>query len=430
MRANWSATMSSAGFPINDLLRRKLQTSLTVATLTLSVASTLFLLLFSGRLGLGITSGAGTLTLGLTAIFSQFIVFIGVLIFLVGAVLTSFVVYLMMAQRTRDFGLIKAAGCPNSLVAGYFMTELLTVTFIGCVLGILLGITADYSAANMVFSFHSSPNFWFVPLVFVGFFVLAFLFGLQPIVKASKMSPMKALSATDYYGLTVGPKHKALSHSGLTWRIATRSLIRRQSASLRIIFLLSVVFVLLTVSVAGGIIAENTTASWVEKTAGDDTIAVAHTSMENQYKLLLSKFSGAKENSDFNYSDTNLGIPNGIINQLKAIPGVSLIDSRLVVKEHVGEISNFTVDSDTSQTFPVGDSRQGESIIVGVNPQSLANQWSIEGRFFNVNSGFEAVIGDSISQTMYAPHPSKYIILAFYFSNNVCTSSKQVHYFS
>ena len=120
--------MSSTGFPINDLLRRKLQTSLTITTLTLSVASTLFLLLFSNRLGVGIASTAGTLTLGLTAIFSQFIFFIGVLIFLIGAVLTSFIVFLMMSQRTRDFGLIKAAGCPNSLVGGYFMTELLAVT--------------------------------------------------------------------------------------------------------------------------------------------------------------------------------------------------------------------------------------------------------------------------------------------------------------
>ena len=45
--------MSSADFPANDLLGRRLQTSLTIVTLTLSVASTLFLLLFSSRLGLG-----------------------------------------------------------------------------------------------------------------------------------------------------------------------------------------------------------------------------------------------------------------------------------------------------------------------------------------------------------------------------------------
>jgi len=126
--------MSSPGFPINDLLRRKLQTSLTIATLTLSVASTLFLLLFSNRLSIGIASATGTLTMGLTAILSQFIIFIGVLIFIVGAVLTSFIAFLMMAQRTRDFGLMKAVGCPNSLVAGYFATGLLMVTLGGCVL--------------------------------------------------------------------------------------------------------------------------------------------------------------------------------------------------------------------------------------------------------------------------------------------------------
>jgi ABC-type antimicrobial peptide transport system permease subunit len=404
--------MSSAGFPINDLLRRKLQTSLTVTTLTLSVASTLFLLLFSNRLGLGIASATGTLTQGLTAIFSQFILFIVVLIFIVGAVLTSFIVFLMMAQRTRDFGLIKAAGCPNSLVAGYFMTELLTITFVGCVLGIAFGFLADFAAANIVFSGYKLPNFWFVPLVFVAFFVLALFFGLQPILKASRMSPIKALSPVNYYGLTVGAKHKALSRSGLTWRIASRSLFRRQSASIRIVILLSIVFVLLTVSVAGGIIANDTTTSWVQKTVDSDTIAIAHPRMGNQYNLLLSKFSGTTETGEFNYSDPNLAIQGGVIERLNALSSVSLVDSRLIVKEHVKEVNNFTIDPETSTTFPVGDSREGESIVIGVDPQKIAGKWSIKGRFLGGNGELEAVIGDSISQSMYSPYPSKYVVLA------------------
>lgn len=404
--------MNSAGFPINDLLRRKLQTSLIVATLTLSVASTLFLLLFSNRLGLGISSAKGILTLGLTAIFSQFILFIGILIFAVGAVLTSFIVFLMMAQRTRDFGLIKAAGCPNSLVAGYFMIELLIVTFVGCVLGVIFGFLMDFAVATVVLSGYSLPNFLFAPLVFMGFFVLSLFFGLRPILKASSISPIDALSVANYYGLTVGPKHKALSHSGLTWRIATRSLVRRQSASLRIIFLLSLVFVLLTVSVAGGIIASETTKSWVQKTVDSDTIVIAHSSMGTQFEVLLSKFSGAKEKGDFSYLDPNLSISSAVVSQLISLPSVSLVDSRLVAKEQVKEISNFTVDPDTSETFFVGDSRQGESIVIGVNPKSLTSEWSINGRFLSENSSFEAVIGDSISQTMYSPHLSRYVVLA------------------
>jgi ABC-type antimicrobial peptide transport system permease subunit len=185
---------SGAGFPINDLTRRRLQTGLVITTLTLSVASTLFLLLFSGRLGVGLAASTGTFTLGLSATFGQFLTFIGALIFLVGAVLTSFIVFLMMAQRTRDFGLIKAVGCPNSLVGGYFMTELLTVTLIGCVLGVIAGFLADFVAANIVFGAFGLPNWWFAPIVFVVFFVLALVFGLQPIIKASKMSAIEALS--------------------------------------------------------------------------------------------------------------------------------------------------------------------------------------------------------------------------------------------
>src|SRR3990172_5142628 len=135
--------MSETSFPVNDLLRRKLQTSLTVVSLTCSVASTLFLLLFSSRMGLGVISTAeATLTLGLSAVFSQFILFVGILIFVVGAVLTSFMVFLMMTQRTRDFGLIKAAGCPNDLVFGYYMTELLVLTAASCALGVVVGLSA------------------------------------------------------------------------------------------------------------------------------------------------------------------------------------------------------------------------------------------------------------------------------------------------
>jgi ABC-type antimicrobial peptide transport system permease subunit len=403
--------MGSTGFPINDLLRRRLQTGLTITTLTLSVASTLFLLLFSSRLGVVIPAETGKLTLGLNLIFGQFILFIGVLIFVIGAVLTSFIVFLMMTQRTRDFGLIKAAGCPNSLVAGYFMTELLTVIFVGSVLGIIFGFLADFAVSNLLFAGYSLPNFLFAPLVFVAFFVLAFFFGLQPILKASRLPPIKALSPAIYYGLTVGPKHKALSRSGLSWRIATRSLIRRQSASLRIIILLSIVFLLLTISVAGGLIASGTTTSWVQRTLNSDTIGIAHISMANQYKLLSTKFSGAKETGVFNYSNPDLAIPAIIVERLNSMLNVGLVDSRLIVKGQVREVSNFTIDPDTLETFPVGDSRQGEAIIVGVYPNTLVGEWSVKGRFLNGNNDLEAVVGDSISQTMYSPHPNSRVVL-------------------
>ena len=159
--------MSETSFPINDLLRRKLQTSLIIISLTSCVASTLFLLLFSEKIGFGISLMAESkLTAGFSTLFSRFIIFTGLLIFVVGAVIMSFMVFLMMSQRVRDIGLMKAAGCPNDVIFGYFMTELLVVTVVGCFLGVVLGILADFASTNLFnsigFQISQKPvNFWF-----------------------------------------------------------------------------------------------------------------------------------------------------------------------------------------------------------------------------------------------------------------------------
>ena len=399
--------MSKAAFPVNDLLRRKLQTILTVATLTLSVASTLFLLLFSRRISWGITSAGNALTYGLSAVFSQFLLFIGALIFAVGAVITSFIVFLIMKQRTRDFGLIKAAGCPNGLVFGYFMTELLMVTVLGCVLGVVLGFAADFAVTNMfhVQAYQTSPDFWLAPVVFTTFFGLALIFGAKPMLDAAGVSPIKVLSPVQYFGLTTGNKLKPLSRAGLTLKIASRSLFRRQSASVRIIILLSTVFMLLTVSISGGVIASDTSMSWVENAIGTNIVAVAHENMEVQYNQLLTKFSGATENGDFHYLGAELAVPDTLLQRLETLQGVETVDARLILKEHVQEVSNFTINPETLATLPVGDSREGDSLIVGVNPKKVTTTWSIKGRFLNAEETDEAVIGDSISQTMFSPDP-------------------------
>ena len=404
--------MSSAGFPINDLMRRKLQTSLTISVLTLSVASTLFLLLFSSRLGVGIESTSGLLTVGLNAVFSQFILFIGVLIFVIGAVLTSFVVFLMLSQRTHDFGLIKAAGCPNSLVAGYFMTELLAVTFAGCTLGILFGFVMDFAAAKIVFSAYTLPNFWFAPVVFVAFFVLSLFFGLRPILKAANMSAIDALSPVKYYGLTGETKHKPLSRRAITLRIALRSLYRRQSASLRIVFLLSIVFILLTVSIAGGTIASATTISSIQTPIGKDTIAIAHSTMLTEYRTQLLKFSKTQENTAFNYSDPKLAVPQTLIDQLKTLNVVEAVDPRLVLSGAIHEIPGFELGQDSSQTQFVGGHRISQSLIVGIDSSVSTGSWSLKGQFLSNSSSLEAVVGDSIANTLYARDPNNKISLA------------------
>jgi ABC-type antimicrobial peptide transport system permease subunit len=394
--------MSETFFPVNDLLRRKLQTSLTLLSLTVCVASTLFLLLFSDQIGFGITSVAGnTLTVGYYNIFSSFLLFVGILVFAVGAVIVSFITFLMMAQRTRDFGLIKAAGCPNSLVFSCFLIELLMVLFLGCVLGVALGFLTDYAVINMgVFqAYQEAPNFWYAPLVFVAFFGFGVIFGLKPLLNAARLSPTAAISPMQYFGLSEGNRFKALSKSRLTLKIASRSLFRRQSATVRIVVFLSIVFLLLTVSIAGSIIANDTTTTRVENAVGKDTLLVAHKDMGNQYLSLLSKFSGAKEKADFNYLDPNFAIPDAALQQLNTISGIANFEKRLVCEEHIQELMNFTfIDS---ATVPVGDNREADSLVVGVEPEKVLSEWFIDGRFLKNGSSSEAVVGDSLAAVAF-----------------------------
>jgi len=134
--------------------------------------------------------------------------------------------------------------------------------------------------------------------------------------------------------------------------------------------------------------------------------------MSVQYTQLLTKFSGATENGDFNYLDAKLAVPDTLLQRLASMPDIETVDARLIFKAHVQEVSNFTIDPETLSTLPVGDSREGDSLIVGVDPRNVTAAWFVKGRFLNAEDADEAVIGDSISQMMFSPDPQAGIPLS------------------
>jgi ABC-type antimicrobial peptide transport system permease subunit len=395
--------MSETSFPVNDLLRRKLQTSLIIISLTLCVASTLFLLLFSEKIGFGISlMTESKLTTGFSTIFSRFIIFTGFLIFVVGAVIISFMVYVMMSQRVRDIGLMRATGCPNDLVFGFFLTELLIVTASGCFLGVVLGIAADFASTSLFNSFgfqisQTPIDLWLVLLVFGLFFALALASGAKPILDTTKVNPATALSPSYHFGVSKESGFKVTSKSGLTMKLALRSLFRHKSATTRIIICLVAVFLLATVGIAGGIIANQTTKSWIENAVGRDIALIAHRDMCNQYKLLLSKFYEANDMPRIIYTDAKYSISEDILNLLSSMPSnISGIDPRLVLEMHVKEIVGYKINY-----TEVGDSREGDSLVIGVEPEKVLSNCSLDGEFLKENQPWEAVIGDSLALGMF-----------------------------
>ena len=398
--------MAETFFSVNDLLRRKLQTALAVIGLALSVASTLFLLLLGDKLGFGILSVAeNRLTSSFSAIFSRFITFIGLLVFVVGLIIISFLVLVMMSQRTKDIGLMKAAGCPNNLVFGYFMNELIMVSLAGCLLGVVIGVVADYASVSLLNSIgfqvaQGSVNIWMVAFVFVVFLVLSLAIGAKPILDATRIKPVIALSPSFSFGLAKESDFKGVSKAGLTVKMAVRSLFRRKSASFRIIVCLTAVFILVTVSVAGGIIANRTTKNWTERAVGRNVILIAHKDVCRQYGALLSKFHQAETISQINFTKEEYLIPENILDELRSMADLA-IDSRLVIETQIKEVQAIVFGETTGETTTVGDSRKGISLVIGVEPGKVLNDWFLDGELLRENQSSDAMIGDTVAAELF-----------------------------
>ena len=400
--------MSSTSFSFNDLLRRKSQTALVVLGLSLSVGSTLFLLLFSETVGLGLSlTIKGKLTTGFASLFAPFVLLLIVLIAAAGAVMVSFMASLMMSKRIRDIGLMKAAGCPNDLVFGYFFTELVVVSFLGSLLGVFLGLLAEY-VSTIIFGVYGlegskvSFNPWIILSVFVFFFLLPLIAGLKPILDASRVKPVQAISPSYYFGLSKESGSKVLSSSGLTLKLALRSLIRHKSSTVKVVLSLSIVFTLITVGVAGGLIASQTTIGWVERATGKNMVLIAHRDVCEQYTKLLKEFSSGYLDLQFNYTSDNYGITSSLLDQLHAMPGVTGVDPRLILRTTALEIQGVSLGETSGQSTIVGDSRKADTLIIGVEPHEVLGNWKLRGSFLRSDDVLEVVLGDTLSTEMFS----------------------------
>lgn len=409
--------MTETFFAVNDLLRRRFQTILIVITLTICVASSVFLVLFTQSLHTSIPELLqGRLTSGFDAILSQYSLFTIALIIVTGIVTSSFLGHLMMSQRVKDLGLMKMAGCPSYLVLGYFLNELILVTIGGCLIGSIIGVAADYFLPSVASLFglaiqQTTPDLLSVLTVFVVFFLFTILVGGLPIVRASRDEPIKSASPLRYAGVAKEKGFKPMSSKRMEFELALRHIARRKSVSIRIILCLATVFILVTVSVFGGLVARTTANSWIEGAIGSNNIMIGNSQIVHQYQQLLLGETSASQSAGFQFSRQDYSVPNELVEQLSQIGEVSTLDQRLLFYSVVREMHNYTIDPETLATSLVGDDRQGESLIVGIDPNAIANQWFLEGRLFSSADGTQAVIGDTLASRMFSVPLNQSIIV-------------------
>jgi ABC-type antimicrobial peptide transport system permease subunit len=402
--------MSEISFPIKDLARRKTQTALTILGLTISTAATVFLVIFGSDLGFEITflARGGRLTSGFSNVFFQFILIVSILNILTGPIITSFLVHLTMSGRMQDIGVMKACGCLSGSIFAYFVTELSLLVFLSSLTGIIFGVAAYYISTSFLntvgFSISQTLNLGTILVVCIVVIIFSHILGASPIRKAAKAKPTEAMSPIYKLGTTAALGKKIPSKLGLTFKMAFRNLLRRKSATSQAIICLTVVLTLTTVTIAGGMIANQTTTSYVERAIGRNVIIVGHPIITERYANLLSQFFEDKEQIEqIDYLDSEFFISDSLALNLTDIAGVTTVDFRLILETSVRETPGIILDPvDQTGAVIIGDSRTDEALILGVKPESVVNDWLIFGRKLAENDQGSTLIGDSLAVNMFS----------------------------
>ena len=111
---------------------------------------------------------------------------------LVGGIGVMAVMMISVTERTREIGIRKAVGATRRDIMQQFLIEAATLTGLGGMLGILVGLGVG-KLANVAMSINSSPPFRETAIAVLVSVGIGIAFGLLPARRAALLDPIEAL---------------------------------------------------------------------------------------------------------------------------------------------------------------------------------------------------------------------------------------------
>jgi putative ABC transport system permease protein len=132
-----------------------------------------------------------------TNIMKYFLTAVASISLIVGGIGVMNIMFIALSKRVREIGLRKAVGARRRDIIWQFLFEAITISFIGGVIGFILGLVVIWIVAIVAREYGLT---WDVVItvqmvyITVGISIITgFLFGIYPAIKASRISPMEAL---------------------------------------------------------------------------------------------------------------------------------------------------------------------------------------------------------------------------------------------
>jgi ABC-type antimicrobial peptide transport system permease subunit len=128
----------------------------------------------------------------ITSTLTYLLAAIGGISLLVGGIGIMNMMLTTVTERTKEIGLRKAIGAKKKDISFQFLTEAVTLTVIGGVIGILLGALISYGV-NATGLIKTSVSFSAIALAFGVSAVIGIVFGWYPARRAANLNPIEAL---------------------------------------------------------------------------------------------------------------------------------------------------------------------------------------------------------------------------------------------
>ena len=129
---------------------------------------------------------------GLTSVFFLVMVALSGVALLVGGIGVMAIMMVSVTDRTREIGLRMAVGATRREILWQFLVEAATLTLLGGLIGIAVGLLAG-EALKGALSLQAGVPLWSAALACAVSIAIGLVFGLYPANRAARMDPVEAL---------------------------------------------------------------------------------------------------------------------------------------------------------------------------------------------------------------------------------------------
>jgi putative ABC transport system permease protein len=128
----------------------------------------------------------------LTGVFFLVMIVLSSVALMVGGIGVMAIMMVSVTDRTREIGVRKALGATRREILWQFLVEAATLTLMGGVIGVALGIVAGQGVKALL-QLQSGVPVWSAVVATTVSVVIGLVFGLLPANRAARMDPVEAL---------------------------------------------------------------------------------------------------------------------------------------------------------------------------------------------------------------------------------------------